>query len=317
MTVRTILSRLWFFGWFAAWILETRGINVPATIISQAELIFGASGVVFGLYLFFRGFQLLRHKRWIEDTPLTKISAAAIGRVKILGKASGPYTLISPLAGVDCYYYRAVAWDGREAQNEKEEGWAAETIFTPLFVDDDTGRLMIDPHGARLELPYEFDETIGSLSMSEAARRFLRRHGLSTAGATTVTECAIKPGDPLLVLGVLRENTPIDAKWEGTCLSAEAADLQRCEQLEAMGLPETTVVQAENAIRALSGGQHFDLEPKVVLGLGSDHEPFVLSRENPQRMIAGLAQSSTFDIWGEPALALFSLALIIKWLGLW
>jgi hypothetical protein len=315
MTARAILSRLWFVGWFVAWILTVRGANVPAFVISRAVFVFGVSGVIFGLYLFFRGFQLLRHKRWIEDTPVTKISAAAIGRVKILGKACGPYTLISPLAGVDCYYYRAVAWDGRDAQNEEEEGWATETIFTPLFVEDETGRMRIDPHGARLELPYECDESISGTSMSEAARRFLRRHGLSTEGGTTVTECVIKPGDPLLVLGVLRENAPSARK--DTCLSAAAANLQRCEQLESMGLPQSVLANAEKDDPAGVNAREFDLDPKVILGAADDREPFVLSRENPQRMLAGMARSSAFDIWGGPALSLFSLALVIKWLGLW
>jgi hypothetical protein len=32
---------------------------------------------------------------------VTKIAAAAMGRVKVRGKATGPYTLLSPLAQVD------------------------------------------------------------------------------------------------------------------------------------------------------------------------------------------------------------------------
>jgi hypothetical protein len=122
-------------------------------------LLLGACGVLVGLCLFLRGFQLLQRKRWIEDTPLTKIAAAAIGQVKVLGKATGPYTLLSPLAAVDCYYYRAVAWNGRDAQDEeKSAGRATETLFAPFFVEDETGCLMIDPRGAQLQLPAEYDE---------------------------------------------------------------------------------------------------------------------------------------------------------------
>jgi hypothetical protein len=106
---RKIAARLWQMGWFAAWVVAASR-DVPLTIVSRLTFLFGCSGVIFGLYLFFRGFDLLRRKRWIEDTPVTKISAAAMGQVKVLGKATGPYTLLSPLAGLDCYYYKAVAW---------------------------------------------------------------------------------------------------------------------------------------------------------------------------------------------------------------
>jgi hypothetical protein len=60
----------------------------------------------------------------------------------------------------------------------------------------------------------------------------------------------------------------------------------------------------------------FDLHPDVVLRAGDDRQPFILSRTNPQRMIHNLARRSTFYIWAGPALTLFSLRLVIKWLGL-
>src|SRR5690348_2416137 len=133
MALRTVASRLWLLGWFVALILSLRQGAQFAWLI----LLFGASGVIAGLFLFFRGFGLLRQKRLIEDTPVSKIAAAAMGRVKLIGKATGPYTLISPLAGADCYYYRAVAWNGQNAQNEEEvERRAVETIYAPLFIED-------------------------------------------------------------------------------------------------------------------------------------------------------------------------------------
>jgi len=302
MALRSVASRLWLLGWFVALILSFRQGAQFAWLI----LLFGASGVIAGLFLFFRGFRLLRQKRLIEDTPVSKIAAAAMGRVKLIGKATGPYTLISPLSGADCYYYRAVAWNGQNAQNEQEvERRAVETIYAPLFIEDETGRLMIDPRGARLDLPYEYDEAVSGISMSECARRFLRRHGLSDVSSTTVTECVIKPGDPLFVLGTLAENRV----GENHYLSAEAADLQRREEMEAMGVPESDLPKARATVVA-----GFDLSPETILGKGSDREPFVLSRETPQRMIDGMARSAVFDIWGGPALALLSLGLLMRWL---
>ena len=277
-----------------------------------AALVFGASGVAVGVFLFLRGFALLQRKRWNADTPVSRISSSALGRVKIFGRAAGPYTVISPLAGVDCLYYHAEAVGG-----EREEGGtqrAQETIFTPLFVQDETGSLLIDPRGAQLEIPREYEESIESESMSECARRFLRRHGLSDLSEAVVSECAIKPGDPLLVLGTLSENSDGDtrARFECGYLSREAADLQRREQMEDMGIPSREMPAAN-----FDSATEFKLRPDVIVSAGSDRDPFILARQNPQRIVDDLARSSFFGIWGGAALALFSLGLMLKWLGLW
>lgn len=306
MTLRTVASRIWLFGWFVAWIFSFRQ---GALLFPWLLLLFGASGVIVGLVLFVRGFGLLQRKRWIEDTPVSKIAAAAMGRIKVMGKATGPYTLISPLAGADCYYYRAVASNGQNAQNEEEvESRVVETIYAPFFIEDETGRLMIDPRGAQLDLPYEYDEAVSGISMTECTRRFLRRHGLSAIGSAAVTECVIKPGDPLFVLGTLAERRA----GENPYLSAEAADLQRREEMEAMGVPGTELPKASAHV---SGG--FDLSPQTVLSKGGNREPLVLSREAPQRVIEGMAKKAVFDIWGGPPLALLSLALLLRWFNLW
>ncbi|HEX3822726.1 MAG TPA: GIDE domain-containing protein [Candidatus Sulfotelmatobacter sp.] len=315
MTFKAITSRLWLLGWVAAWILLSKRSLSPV-MASWGALLFGTSGIAAGLFLFFRGFALLQRKRWVEDTPVSRISAAALGRAKIFGRATGPYTLISPLAGADCYYYRDVARDSGDGRDEQDsEHRAEETIFTPLFIEDETGRMQIDPRGAELELPADYEETIETESMSECARRFLRRHGLSALSGAVVTEYAIKPGDPLLVLGCINEKQPGAAegqRLELLYLSPEAADLQRREQMEAMGIP---VRQLQ--IRDLDATTNFDLRPDVILASGSEREPFVIARKNPQGIVADLARSSMLGIWGGAALALFSLGLVIKWLGLW
>ena len=278
-----------------------------SNLVSLLTLLCGLGGLIVGVYLFFRGFQLLKRKRWIEDTPISKVAGAAIGQVKVLGRATGPYTLLSPLAGVDCYYYRAIARSGARAENEeRRESRAVESIFTPFFVEDETGKLMVDPRGAELDLPQEYDETVSIASMSECARRFLQRHGLSAQSETIVSEYAIKPGDPLLVLGRLGE-----AHSPSTYLSAEAADLQRREQLEAMGVPPGEMPEWRS-----DSAEGFDLLPPVLLTNSEDGEPLILSRELPKGMIDGLARQATFNIWVGPPLALFGLWLCLKWLGL-
>jgi len=325
MTFRTVASRLWLFGWLTAWSLTIKLESIPPELLSLGSLLFGASGLIAGLLLFSRGFRLLRRKRWIEDTPVSKIRGAAIGPVKVFGRATGPYTLISPLAGVDCCYYQASVWNGRSRRNENEiESRAVETIYAPLFIEDETGRLMIDPSGAQLDLGYEYDEAIIGASMSESARRFLRRHGLSDAGDTSVTESVIKLGDPLLVVGTLEENPESKLRETSSAgrrvgyLSLEAADLQRREEMEAMGIQQDQSSKFDQSAKFTAVRvSEFDLSPPAILGRGASGRPFVLSHENPRGMIEALAKQSTFDIWGGPALTLFSVGLLLRWSGLW
>lgn len=316
--LRTLALRLLPVGWFVAWVVCLRPGVLRPQIVSGLSIVFGTIGVFAGLYLFFRGFRLLAWKRSIEDTPLTKIGAAAVGQVKVSGRAVGPYTLISPVAGAECYYYRAVARDGREAQNDDQfEGRVTEAVFAPFFVEDETGSLMVDPRGALLELPAEFDGRVSGNSSADGSRRFLQRHGISTQGETTVTEHAIKPGDSLLVLGCLGENRGLgsmvnSSRRTGIYLSREAAELQRQEQLEALGISND-----ELPIAGTGAELNPDQPPRMILGAGDGHQPFVLSRETPQRMIDDLARRSTLDIWAGPVLTLLSLGLVVKWLGVW
>jgi hypothetical protein len=312
--MKNLASGLWACGWMLMWVLAFRRSVFSPEIASAFTLLFGVTGLIAGLYLFFRGFQLLQRKKWIEDTPVTKIAAAAIGPVKVFGKATGPYTLLSPLEQVDCYYYCVIAWNGRNAQNEqKPEGRATETLFTPLYVEDETGRLMIDPRGAQLALPARYEEEIPGDSAQECSQRFLRRHGLSNTTTTTVTEYAIKPGDPLLVVGTLGESLAGgDTGGLAPYLSPEAADLQRREQLESLGIPDS---QLPRSIQEVAPG--FDLHPRVILRQGEAGQPFLLSQRDPQRVVDNLAKKTITHIWGGPALALLSLGLLLKWLGAW
>jgi hypothetical protein len=125
-----------------------------------------------------------------------------------------------------------------------------------------------------------------------------------------VTEYTIKPGDQLLVLGTLAEGgTETDRL---PYLHREAADLQRREQLEAMGIAARDTPRP--GADAVSG---FDLNPRVILKGGQSRMPFVLSQHHPQRIVEDLQRRSVLGIWGGPILTLFSAALVMKWLGFW
>ena len=170
-------------------------------------------GIAGGLYLFFRGFRLLARKRLLLNTPTSKIRSAAMGLVEVSGLATGPYTLPAPITGKACYLYRTTAWQQRESG--KNHDWvkvAEETLHVPFFLDDGTGKLLVEPHGAEFDLHRDFREEYGASMFSTRdlvpleVSNFLERHGVTPSRHIRIEECAIKPKNALFIVGTLAEN---------------------------------------------------------------------------------------------------------------
>lgn len=170
-------------------------------------------GFCVGIHLFIRGFRLLQRRRLILDTPFSKIRSASMGMVEISGQAVGPYTLISPITARACYYYRTIIWELRkQGKNSQWVKIAGECMHVPFFVDDNTGRVLIDPRGAELDLHRDFEaQYCDSFFTTKAPAppnvvAFLARHGVATREKIKVEEFCIKPKNSLFVLGTLAEN---------------------------------------------------------------------------------------------------------------
>jgi E3 Ubiquitin ligase len=282
--------------------------------------VFALLGVVVGIYLFFRGFRLLARKRLIEATPRSAIRSAAMGQVEVTGKIVGPYMLISPFSQLECFYYRARAWryEG-EGNSRRRKKVAEETLCVPFFVEDETGRLMVDPRDAELDWPPSYDDECNEYT--ESVLRFMRRRGITDSSFLKLEEHCIQPGDQLFVLGTLAENRGPQsiASLQGNpsqqgdihFLSRAAADLQTREALEEMKIP----VPRYSAARA-TPEEEFDTNPPALLRKASG-QPFFLSRYSPHAVVEDLAWKSAMYIWGGPVLALVSAGLLLVKLNLW
>jgi hypothetical protein len=170
-----------------------------------------------GAWLFYRGFRLLQQRRLILDTPFSKIRSAPMGLVEISGLAVGPYNLIAPLTARPCYYYRTLVWELQ--QRGKNKQWvkvAGDCMYVPFFVDDNTGRMLVDPRGADLDLHRDFAQEFSDSFFTTkepvptSVRQFLARHGVATHNRIKVEECCIKPKNALFLLGTLAENPGIE-----------------------------------------------------------------------------------------------------------
>jgi E3 Ubiquitin ligase len=163
-------------------------------------------GIIVGLAIFHRGFRLLQRKRLILDTPSSRVRSASMGLVEINGLATGPYTMTAPITGHACYYYRTTIWQlGAEGKKNNWDMVADECMCLPFYLDDNTGRLLVNPQGAEFDVHRDFHEEF-DLSVPQRVTDFLIQHKLDTTRRVRVDEYCIKPKNALFVMGTLTEN---------------------------------------------------------------------------------------------------------------
>ncbi len=140
-----------------------------------------------------------------------------MGMVELSGQAAGPYTVVAPITERPCYYFRTVVWEWK--RRGRSDAWvkvAAECMHVPFFLDDNTGKVMVDPRGAELDLHCDFQQEFcdALFTIKEEAppnvHALLSRHGISTKNKIKVEEFCIKPKNSLFVLGTLGDNPGLE-----------------------------------------------------------------------------------------------------------
>jgi hypothetical protein len=174
-------------------------------------------GICAGIYFFVQGFRLLQRRHLLLNTPVSRIRSASLGLVEFSGLAVGPHTVVAPITERACYYFRTVVWEWkREGRSSKWVKVASECMHVPFFLDDNTGKVMVDPCGAELDLHRDFQQEFcdGLFTLKQEAppnvHSFLSRHGVSTTNKIKVEEFCIKPKNSLFLLGTLDENPGLE-----------------------------------------------------------------------------------------------------------
>jgi hypothetical protein len=134
--------------------------------------------LVFGVLMFVWGFRTFREYRIIEDTPLIAIRSVPMGLVHVSGKSTGSTPLTSPLTQVPCYCY-SVTIERLEPKRGKDAGteWttiSAEKAEVPFYLEDATGKILVNPQHAEYDVPYTFWGEVrpkGSPSFDQAPRK--------------------------------------------------------------------------------------------------------------------------------------------------
>lgn len=186
------------------------------------------AGIALALLCLWLSLRALRKRRLIRDIPTSKVQGVFIGLVELKGKAKSPDPLTSHLAGEACVHY---TWSVEEhwsrwvtetytdskgntrTRTRRESGWTTVDhggAQVPFFLEDDTGRLLVRPGGAKIEPVTIFSRTVGTADPlyydkgpahavmdSDHRRRF--------------TEEALPVGIPLYIVGRARERKDVVA----------------------------------------------------------------------------------------------------------
>ncbi len=197
------------------------GVSLSANVFETDSMwlsVLVLMGVVTGILLFFRGFRMLQYKRLILNTPFSKIRSASMGLVEVSGMPTGPKTISAAITGAPCYYYRARAWQWLDSG--KGESWQQavdESVCVPFFLEDNTGKVLVNPQGATLDVHRSFyDDIRTSLFGQDSAvpvsiKRFVASRGLTVGDKVRLEEHIIKPGHPLFVFGTFGENSMLNS----------------------------------------------------------------------------------------------------------
>ncbi len=93
------------------------------------------------------GFHFLRLKRRMQNTPTSKTRSLAMGLVEVHGRARRKYALVSPMSQLPCAYYRLRRYR-RDRNNRWRLSSSKDSGHVPFYLEDDTGRVLIDPQRA-------------------------------------------------------------------------------------------------------------------------------------------------------------------------
>jgi hypothetical protein len=94
-------------------------------------------------------FACLRLKRFVENTPTSRIRSLAMGLVEVRGRAMRRYALVAPMTQSACVWYRLRKY--RRDRNNWTLTSQSDSTHVPFILDDGSGQVVVDPGGATVK----------------------------------------------------------------------------------------------------------------------------------------------------------------------
>jgi len=267
------------------------GLAILSAAVAFANFDFSLAGGIkdgifflFGGTLLVLGFAALRRKRLIENVPSSRIRSVAMGLAELIGRVIPETPQQAPFTGVACAYFRFTVekWTGGKNKRWQvvEKGESTE----PFWLEDETGRILVNPAGAEVVLRIAFRE--------------VRRDGGIFSAKRRTTEYRLVEGQRAYVLGTVghvrdraRERQEglagrlRDLKADPERLQAFDADrdgrISDTEWSGAVAAVRNDMLRSEAAQPAAAGGN-------LVIGKGAAEDTFILADRGEASLVRHL-----------------------------
>ncbi|RJP87726.1 MAG: hypothetical protein C4518_11850 [Desulfobacteraceae bacterium] len=155
----------------------------------------GISVLVAGFLMFFYALLMLYYRRMVENTPTSKIRSFSMGMVELCGKTRRYHDLRASATQTPCVFYTCRYY---KFKNSGDGGrWALTRSVSsgkiPFYIEDETGRVLINPRGAVFNISMTSQTFTGSYIPALS----MQLHDPNTK----VVESLIPPGVRVYVFG--------------------------------------------------------------------------------------------------------------------
>jgi len=185
--------------------------------------------VVCGIIILKLGLDNFLLRQRVLNTPTSKVRSAAVGLVELSGKVKSDNPLVSPVSKEKCVFWSVTG----QFRKSGHSGWRtvyAKSSIQPFYLEDDTGKILVDPKDANLDIPADLESEggIGWLLSGPVLAGVLDKRVLdfinnepdaealrSNSGYVRVVESYVAQGDSLYVLGTatpLERASPVAAE---------------------------------------------------------------------------------------------------------
>jgi hypothetical protein len=199
-------------GLGAQWFADlTRDVSQASPLEVGAGITICAAVGAIAAWLAWRN---LHKARTIEDIPTSKTRSAPQGYVELEGVARlfEGVPLVAPLSGLPCVWYRYQVEEQVRTQDQGKQRFRWNVIdkgesTETFWLEDDTGRVVVDPEGADISPKHKddwesFSRAAGITRQPDFIVQFLSAH--SNDSRYRFTEWRINPGDAVYALGLLK-----------------------------------------------------------------------------------------------------------------
>lgn len=175
-----------------------------------------------GTASFFAGFASLRRYRQIQDVPTSRVRSMAAGPVELAGRVHAVPTLVSPLSGRPCAWWRYTIEEYRGGKKPWREIASGDSCACPLRLVDVTGAACVDLSGIDVGPTHTLRR-----AADRRSEAFLAARGVRSSRRLRIREERIDAGAAILLHGVVRVGTHVHPTRLRVLRLAAAAEQMR------------------------------------------------------------------------------------------